>query len=46
MVTFREKRNVLLLAQSADIIPGKEFALVYDLHTRKNLDYLSLLVVQ
>ena len=39
MVTFRHTRNALLLAHSADIIPGEEFALLYYLHTSKNLGY-------
>ena len=39
MATFREKRNALLLAHSADIIPDDDFVLFCDLHTRKNLDY-------
>ena len=39
MATFREPINVHLLAHSADIIPGEEFVLLYDLHMSKNLDY-------
>ena len=39
MATFRETRNALLLAHSADIIPDEESVLLYDLHTSKNLDY-------
>ena len=39
MATFRETRNALLLAHSADIIPDEESVLLYDLHTCKNLDY-------
>ena len=39
MAVFRDTRNALLLAHSADI-PDEEFVLLYDLHTSKNLDYL------
>ena len=39
MVAFRETRNAILLAHSADKIPDEEFVLLYDLHTSKNLDY-------
>ena len=36
---FREARNALLLAHSADILPEEEFVLLYNFHTSKNLDY-------
>ena len=39
MAAFRETRNALLLAHSADIIPDKKFVLLYEPHTSKNLDY-------
>ena len=39
MATFRETRNALLLALSTDIISEKQFVLLYNLHTSKNLDY-------
>ena len=39
MAAFRETRNALSLTHSADIIPDKEFVLLYEPHTSKNLDY-------
>ena len=39
MATFRETRDALLLAHSADIFPDEEFVLLFYLHTSKNLGY-------
>ena len=39
MATFRETRDALLLAHSADIFPDEEFVLHFYLHTSKNLGY-------
>ena len=39
MAAFRDTRNALLLAHSADIIPDEEFVLLCDLHTSKKLDH-------
>ena len=39
MASFRETREVLLLAYDEDLINDEEFVLLYNLNTSKNFDY-------
>ena len=39
MASFRQTREVLLLAHSEDLLNTEEFCLLYDINKSKNLDY-------